>query len=78
MEAQGERRYSFYSFMTSALERVSGQRHAPDALYLRAKDLGTHWTGVWAGPRAGLDTDGTGKIICLYWESNLDHQSSSP
>jgi hypothetical protein len=28
MEAQGELRYSSYSFMTSALDEVSGQRHA--------------------------------------------------
>jgi hypothetical protein len=29
--------------------RLGGQRHSPDAL------LGTHWTGGWVGPRAGLD-----------------------
>jgi hypothetical protein len=29
------RRYSSYSFTTSALDRVSGQRHAPAALYPR-------------------------------------------
>jgi hypothetical protein len=28
----GERRYSSYSFMTSALDGVSGQRHAPAAI----------------------------------------------
>jgi hypothetical protein len=28
----GERRYSSYSFLTSALDGVSGQRHAPAAL----------------------------------------------
>jgi hypothetical protein len=31
----GERRYSFYSFLTSALDAVSGQRYAPAALYPR-------------------------------------------
>jgi hypothetical protein len=31
----GERRYSSYSFTTSALDGVSGQRHAPAALYPR-------------------------------------------
>jgi hypothetical protein len=30
--AWGERRYSSYSFTTSALDGVSGQRHAPAAL----------------------------------------------
>jgi hypothetical protein len=38
MEEQGEMIYSSYSFMTSALDGVSGQRHAPAALYPRAKD----------------------------------------
>jgi hypothetical protein len=33
-----ERRYSSYSFTTSALDGVSGQRHAPAALYPRGKD----------------------------------------
>jgi hypothetical protein len=30
--------YSFYSFLTSALDGVSGQHHAPAALYPRGKD----------------------------------------
>jgi hypothetical protein len=35
----GERRYSSYSYLTSALDGgVSGQRHAPAALYPRGKD----------------------------------------
>jgi hypothetical protein len=34
---------------------VSGQSHAPVALYLREKDPGTHWIGSWVGLRAGLD-----------------------
>jgi len=33
---------------------VSGQQHAPAALYPRERP-GTHFTGGWAGPRAGLD-----------------------
>jgi len=33
---------------------VSGQRHAPAALYPRERP-GTHCTGGWVGPRAGLD-----------------------
>jgi hypothetical protein len=32
MEVLGERRYSSYSFSTSALDGVSGQLHAPAAL----------------------------------------------
>ena len=33
---------------------VSGQQHAPAALYPRER-TGTHFTGGWEGPRAGLD-----------------------
>jgi len=33
---------------------VSGQQHALAALYPREKP-GTHFTGGWVGPRAGLD-----------------------
>jgi hypothetical protein len=59
--------------MASALDGVSGQRHAPAALYLRGKDpQGTHWTGGWVGPRAGLDAEARGKILCLWRGSNLD------
>jgi hypothetical protein len=43
----GERKYSSYSFTTSALDGMSGQRHAPAALYPRGKDPGTHWIGGW-------------------------------
>jgi hypothetical protein len=38
VEVQGERRYSSYSFMTSALYGVSGQRHAPAAFCPWGKD----------------------------------------
>jgi len=33
---------------------VSGQQHAPAALYPR-KRTGTHFAGGWVGHRAGLD-----------------------
>ena len=36
---------------------VSGQRHAPAALYTRERP-GTLCTGGWVGPRAGLDRCG--------------------
>jgi hypothetical protein len=58
----GERRYSSYSYSTSALDGVSGQRHAPAPHYPREKTLGTHCTGGWVGLRAGLDTEDRGKI----------------
>jgi hypothetical protein len=46
---------------------VSGQRHAPAALYPRGKDPRypyTHWIGGWVGPRAGLDAGARRKILC--------------
>jgi hypothetical protein len=51
---------------------MSGQRHAPAALYHRGKDPGTHWTGGWVGPTACVDSQVRGKIICLCRGSNLD------
>jgi hypothetical protein len=69
MEALGaERKHSSYSFMTSALDMVSDQPHAPAALYPLGKDprypLGR-------GLRAGLDTEARRKMFCLCWGSNL-------
>jgi hypothetical protein len=61
--AKGERRYSSYSFLTSALDRVSGQRYASAAVYPGKMAPGTHWIGGWVGPRAGLDTEARGKIF---------------
>jgi hypothetical protein len=63
MDAQRERIYSSYSFMTSALHGVSGQNHAPAAPYPGEWAPGTHCTGDWVGPRASLDTEVTGKIL---------------
>jgi hypothetical protein len=59
----GEKVYSSYSFTTTALDGASGQRHAPAMLYPEGRTHGTHWTGGWVGPRAGLDTETRGKII---------------
>jgi len=40
--------------MTAALEVVSGQQHAPTAIYLRERP-GTHCTGGWVDNKLGLD-----------------------
>jgi hypothetical protein len=50
--------------------RVSGQRHVPAELYLRGED--SHWIGGWVDPRAGLDTEAKGEILCVSRESNPD------
>jgi hypothetical protein len=54
--------------------RVSGQSHAPAALYPQGKDPGTHCTGGWMGPRAGLDTEARGKVISTL--PGIEPQSS--
>jgi hypothetical protein len=64
-----ERKYSSYLFSISALGGVSGQRHA---------SAGTLCTGGWVGPRAGLDTEATGKILYLCRGSNLDRPVVQP
>jgi hypothetical protein len=51
---------------------VSGQRHVPAALCPGERTHGTHCTGGWVGPRAGLDTEATGKILCYCRGSNPD------
>jgi len=50
---EGEYRYNSTLSLTSALDGVCGQRHAP-AAYPRQRP-GTHCIGSWVGPKAGLD-----------------------
>jgi hypothetical protein len=46
---------------------VSGQRHAPAALYPGEMTPGTHWTGSWVSPRAEP-----------IWTQGLEEKSSAP
>ena len=41
--------YSYTLSLTSAVDGVGGQRHAPAVLPPR-KRFGTHFTGGWVGP----------------------------
>jgi hypothetical protein len=68
--AEGEIRYSSYSFLASALDGVSGQRHARPHFIPGERTPGTHWTEGWVGLRAGPETDAREKIICLCRGSN--------
>jgi hypothetical protein len=51
---------------------VSGQRHALAALCPGERTPGIHFTGGLVGPRAGLDTEARGKILCPCRGSNPD------
>ena len=62
-----EKGYSSTLTLTSVLDGVGGNRHAPTALP-PGKRAGTHCTWGWVGPRAGLD--GCGK--------SRRHQDSIP
>jgi hypothetical protein len=50
---------------------VSGQRHAPAAVYLRARAPGTHWKEDWVGPRASLDAEARRKIPSVGVSSKM-------
>jgi hypothetical protein len=56
---------------------VSGQRHAPAALYPRGKDPGTHCIGGWVGPRADLDAEARRNILCPCRGSNPNRPARS-
>jgi hypothetical protein len=57
---------------------VSGQLHAPAALFPRKKVPGTHWIGGWVGPRTGLYEVVKRKIPIPRRESNPDHPIVQP
>jgi hypothetical protein len=57
---------------------VNGHLHAPAALCSGERTPGTHCTGGWVGPRAGLDTEVRGKILCPCRRSNLDRPVVQP
>ena len=52
---------------------MSDQQHAPAALYPLERH-GTHFTGGWVGPRAGLDS--CGKSL-PHWDSIPDRLARS-
>jgi hypothetical protein len=51
---------------------MSGQHHAPAALYPWGKSPRTHCIGGWVGSGAGMDAETRRKILCLCRESNPD------
>jgi hypothetical protein len=66
-----ERRYSCYSFLTSALEGGEWLASRPGhALPPEERAPGTHCIGGWVGLRAGLHVEANGKFFCLCRGSN--------
>jgi hypothetical protein len=65
--AWGERRYSSYSFLTSELDRGAWSATPSDRALPWGKDPPppVNWTEGWVGPRASLDAEARGKILCL-------------
>jgi hypothetical protein len=75
----GERRYSSYSFSTSALDRGEWSASRPGRAFTPGERTpGNHWTGGWVGLRAGLNTEAKGKILCPQRESNPDRPVVQP
>jgi hypothetical protein len=71
-EAKGERRYSSYSFFTSALDGGEWSASRPCRTYPSppARILGTQWIKGWVGLRAGLDTEVRVKVLWFWRRSN--------
>jgi hypothetical protein len=66
-----ERRYSSYTYLTSALEGGEWSASRPGRALPPGKEPpGTHCTGGWVGPTAGMDAGVRGKILCLCRGSN--------
>jgi hypothetical protein len=57
--------YSCYSFLTSALDGGEWSASRPGHALPPGKDPRYPLTGGWVGIRAGLDTEDTGKVLCL-------------
>jgi hypothetical protein len=55
---------------------VSGQRHAPAALYPRGKNPGTHWTGGWVEAQSRSGRRGYKKNPLPL--SGIEPRSSTP
>jgi hypothetical protein len=73
-ESNEERKYSSYSFLTSALDGGEKSASRPGYFLPRGKD---HCIRGRVGPRVGLDTEDSRKTPCLCRGSNPDHSLCS-
>jgi hypothetical protein len=73
-----ERRYSSYSFLTSALERGAWSASRPGRAFTPGERApGTRCTWGWVGPRVGLAAETREKTLCLCRVSNPGRPGSS-
>jgi hypothetical protein len=68
--AKGEKNYSSYSFLTSALDMGEWSASRPNRVSPGERSPDTHWIGGWVGFSAGLDTEARGKRLFLCRGSN--------
>jgi hypothetical protein len=79
MEVLGGEKYSSYALSTSALDGGEWSASSPGrAFTARERTLGTHCTGGWMSPRAGLNTEDRGKILHPRRGSNPDRPVVQP
>jgi hypothetical protein len=75
----GGEEYSPYSFSTTALDVGEWSVSRPGRAFTPGERTpGTHCTGGWVGPRAGLNTEVSGKILCPRRGSNPDRPVYQP
>jgi hypothetical protein len=70
--------YSSMHSLTSALDGGEWSASRPGRFTTREIAPGTHWIGIWVGPRAVLDTVVKRKIPSPRRESNPFHQTVQP
>jgi hypothetical protein len=63
--AKGEMNYSFFSFLTSALDGGGWSVSRPGRVLPQGNDPSTHGIGGWVGPKSGYDTEARGRILYL-------------
>jgi hypothetical protein len=76
MKMHGGVDVQIHFFLTSALVRGEWSASRPVRFTFRKSAPGTHWTGRWVGPRAGLED--VEKILDPTGTGTLNLRPSSP
>jgi hypothetical protein len=56
---------------------LSGQFHAPAALYAQERTTGSNWIGGWVDPNVGPDTEARGKFFASAEDRSSSVQSDT-